>query len=75
MKEEVRADLKHLRSAITEGLRRYSCIYCSLLDLHSVLISAGAEYCFTAFQELPTFEDIREDHRVEVPDMRSYQQQ
>lgn len=73
MKEVVRADLEHLRSAVTEGLRGYSRICCSLLNLHSVLIGAGTENCFTAFQELPTFEDIRENHGVEVPDMGSYQ--
>lgn len=75
MKEVVRADLEHLRPAITEGLWGHSRICCSLLNLHPMFICASAENCFTSLQELPTFEDIREDHRVKMPDMRSYQHQ
>lgn len=40
--------------------------------LHTMLIGPRAEDCLLASKNLPSFEDIGKDHRIEVSDMRGY---
>jgi hypothetical protein len=42
----------------------------SSIDLQSVLIRAGQEQCILSFQDLPPLDDVREDHGIQVADMR-----
>lgn len=50
---------------VAERFRFYASFYRSLLYLlHAMLISSGTKYCLLALEDLPSLEDVREDHCV-----------
>lgn len=55
-------DLEHLRTAVAELLWRRVGGESGLLDLHPMLVCAGAEDGGAALELLPALEDIRNDH-------------
>lgn len=41
-----------------------------MLDLHAVLVGAGTQEGWSTTEVLPALQNVREDHGVEVADMR-----
>lgn len=55
-------DLEHLRAAVAELLGGRVGGESGLLDLHPMLVGAGAEDGGAALELLPALEDVRDDH-------------
>jgi len=68
----LRKGLEGFGGLVAKFFGRDTCILCRALDLHAMLIGAGAEDRRFALEDLPSLEDVRKNHGIEVADMRGY---
>jgi hypothetical protein len=46
------------------SVKQYQCHGSSRNNLHAMLIGSSTKYCLLALEDLPSLEDVREDHCV-----------
>lgn len=63
--------LEDFGAFVAEYLSRHVSLRSCLLDLESMFVGAGAQQSCLPSQDLPALDDVREDHGIEMTDMRS----